>query len=323
MKSLLSRLLAAVSFALVAAAATAETYPDRPITIVVPFPAGNSSDVAMRLLGQEMQPALGQPVVVDNKAGAGGTIGAAYASRRPADGYTLMMGSPGPMAINPALRKGLAYDPLKSFEPVAPVASLPLVIVVGADSGIRDLPTLLKMTRDQPGAVNYASSGIGSTQHLVMASLASRAGVKMTHVPFQGASAGTTAIVGGQVQVMADILSAVLPMVKSGKLVPIAVTTAKRLESMPNVPTVMEQGVKDFDIQSWIMIYAPAGTPQDLTHRLNSEIGKALQSARLKKTFEDQSMFPLPVSYQNLKGFMAKEVSTWRNLVELSGASVE
>jgi tripartite-type tricarboxylate transporter receptor subunit TctC len=323
MKLLLARPLAAVCLTLMAGAAAAQAYPDRPVTMVVPFPAGNSSDVAMRLLAQELQPALGQAVIVDNKAGAGGTIGAAYAARRPADGYTLIMGSPGPMAINPALRKNLAYDPLKSFEPVAPVAALPLVVVVSADSGIKNLQGLLKLAKDKPGAVNYASSGIGSTQHLVMASLAARAGVTMTHVPFQGAAAGTSAIVGGQVHVMADVLSAVLPLVKGGKLVPIAVTTAQRLEPLPNVATVAEQGVKDFAVQSWIMIYAPAGTPQDIARRLNAEIGTALQSAKLKKTFEEQSMLPLPVAYDGLRNFMAKEVDTWRRLVEVSGATAE
>lgn len=323
MKSMVPRLLAAVFLVVLATAASADAYPDRPITMIVPFPAGNSSDVAMRLLAQELQPALGQPVVVDNKAGAGGTIGATYAARRPADGYTLIMGSPGPMAINPALRKNLAYDPLKSFEPVAPVAALPLVVVVSAESGIKDLSQLLKVAREKPGTINYASSGIGSTQHLVMASVAARAGVKMTHVPFQGAAAGMTAIVGGQVQVMADVLSAVLPLVKSGKLVPIAVMNARRIDALPNVATAAEQGLSDFAVQTWIMIYAPAGTPQDVTHRLNTEIGKALQSPRLKKAFEEQSMLPLALPYDGLRSFMSREVATWRGLVEVSGATAE
>jgi tripartite-type tricarboxylate transporter receptor subunit TctC len=322
MNTQFSRLVAAFLL-LLATAASADTYPDRPITMIVPFPAGNSSDVAMRLLAQELQPALGQPLVVDNKAGAGGTIGAAYAARRPADGYTLIMGSPGPMAISPALRKNLAYDPLKGFDPIAPVAALPLVVVVSADSGIKDLPQLLKLAKERPGTVNYASSGIGSTQHLVMASLAARAGVSMTHVPFQGASAGMTAIVGGQVQVMAEVLSAVLPMVKSGRLVAIAVTPARRIDALPNVPTVAEQGVKDFAVQSWLMIYAPAGTPPEITRRLNVEIGKALQSPKLKKTFEEQSMLPLPLPYDGMRTFMNREVASWRSLVEVSGATAE
>ena len=323
MNSLLIRLMAAALLLPFATAALSDAYPDRPITMIVPFPAGNSSDVAMRLLAQELQPALGQPVVVDNKAGAGGTIGAAYAARRPADGYTLLMGSPGPMAINPALRKNLAYDSLTSFEPVAPVAALPLVVVVSAESGIKDLPQLLRVAKDRPGTFNYASSGIGSTQHLVMASLAARAGVAMTHVPFQGAAAGMTAIVGGQVQVMADVLSAVLPLVKAGKLVPIAVTTAQRIDTLPNVPTAAEQGLKDFAVQTWIMIYAPAGTPQPVVRRLNAEIGKALQSPRLKKTFEEQSMLSLPLAHDGLRNFMVREVATWRSLVEVSGATAE
>jgi tripartite-type tricarboxylate transporter receptor subunit TctC len=323
MKSPFARLMVAASLLLLATAAFADAYPDRPITMIVPFPAGNSSDVAMRLLAQEMQPALGQPVVVDNKAGAGGTIGAAYVARRPGDGYTLIMGSPGPMAINPALRKNLSYDPLKSFEPVAPVAALPLVVVVSADSGIKDLQQLLKVAKEKPGTINYASSGIGSTQHLVMASLAACAGVAMTHVPFQGAGAGMTAIVGGQVQVMADVLSAVLPMVKSGRLVPIAVTAARRVDTLPNVPTVAEQGLKDFAVQSWVMIYAPTGTPQNVVRRLNVEIVKALQSPKLKKTFEEQSMLPLPLTFDGMRNFMGSEVATWRRLVEVSGATAE
>lgn len=323
MKSMLSRFLLAAACATCAFGAGAQTFPSRPITIVVPFPAGNSSDIAMRLLGQELQPALGQPVIVENRAGAGGAIGAAYAAKRPADGYTLLMGSPGPMAIGPAMRKGLTYDPLKSFEPVAPVAFLPLVTVVSASSPIRDLPSLLKTARENPDGMNYASSGIGSTQHLAMAALGSKAGVKMTHVPFQGSGAGMTAIVGGQVQVMTDVLSAVSPMVRSGQMRPIAVMGTQRLEALPDVPTVMEQGLKDFDLQTWIMLYAPAGTPQDVLRRLNAEIAKALQTPRLKKAFAEQSMIAMPISYENLQPFMVKQVATWRSLVELSGAAAE
>jgi tripartite-type tricarboxylate transporter receptor subunit TctC len=322
LKLLVAQTLAALCLFL-AGAVMAQPYPDRPVTIVVPFPAGNSSDVAVRLIGNELQPALGQPVVIDNRAGAGGSIGAAFAARRPADGYTLLVGTPGPMAISPALRKGLSYDPLKSFEPVAPVAFVPLVLVVAADSPSKDLRALLKAAKESPNALTFASSGVGSTQHLVMASLAARSGVRMMHVPFQGSGAAATAIIGGQVQVMADILSAVLPLIKSGRLVPIAVTSKHRLEALPGVPTVAEHGIKGFDMQSWLMLYAPAGTPQDVIHRLNADIGRALQSPKVKKAFEDYAMVPMPIAYGNLNEFVSQEVRNWRAAVDVSGATVE
>ena len=323
MKTLISLLIAALALLPGSEGAIAQPYPDRPITIIVPFPAGNSSDVVMRLLAQELQPTLGQPVIVENKAGAGGTIGAAAAARHPNDGYTLLMGSPGPMAINPSMRKGLTYDPTKSFDPVAPVALLPMVIVVSAESGIKDLPALLKRARENPGSVNYASSGIGSSQHLVMASLAAQAGVNMTNVPFQGTAAGMTAIVGGQVQVMVDVLSAVLPLVKAGKLVPIAAAGTQRLPTLPNVPTVSEQGVKDFAAETWIMLYAPAGIQADKAKRLNTEIARTLQNERLTRIFDELSLLPMPIPYDGMKEFMTNEVAAWRKRVEISGATAE
>lgn len=322
LKTLAARPLAALCLFL-AGAVMAQAYPDRPVTIVVPFPAGNSSDVAVRLIGNELQPALGQPVIIDNRAGAGGSIGAAFAARRPSDGYTLLVGTPGPMAISPALRKGLAYDPIKSFEPVAPVAFVPLVLVVAADSPSKDLRALLRVARESPNAVAFASSGVGSTQHLVMASLAARSGVRMMHVPFLGSAAAATAIIGGQVQVMADVLSAVLPLIKSGRLMPIGVTSSQRLEALPGVPTVAEQGMKGFDMQSWLMLYAPSGTPQDVVHRLSVDIGRALQSPKVKKAFEDYAMVPMPVAHAHLKAFMNREVRNWRAAVDVAGATVE
>ena len=213
-------------------------YPDKAIRLIIPYPPGGATDVIGRIVAQRLGEALGQQVIADNRGGASGNIGAEAVAKAAPDGYTLLMGSPGPMAINPSMRKGLTYDPTKSFDPVAPVALLPMVIVVSAESGIKDLPALLKRARENPGSVNYASSGIGSSQHLVMASLAAQAGVNMTHVPFQGTAAGMTAIVGGQVQVMVDVLSAVLPLVKAGKLVPIAAAGTQRLPTLPNVPTV-------------------------------------------------------------------------------------
>jgi len=320
---ILKSLLTIVCMSLTIFGARAQTYPSRPITIIVPFPAGNSSDLAMRLIARQIEPSLGQPVVVDNRAGAGGSIGAAFAARRPADGYTLIMGSPGPMAISPVLRQGLTYDPLMSFDPVAAVAFLPQVFVVSANSPTKDLKSLLSAAKDNPGKLNYASSGVGSTQHLLGAQLAASAKVSMTHVPYQGNAAAMQDLLAGRVDVMSDVLSTVLPMIKSGKLVPIAVSTSQRLTALPNVPTVIEQGVEGFDIQSWIMIYGPAGMPDDIARRLNKEIGKALESSELKKVFLDQSMLPMPVAYENLKPFMAKEVSTWRRLVEVSGAKIE
>jgi tripartite-type tricarboxylate transporter receptor subunit TctC len=327
MTRFLPRLITLAVIGTVSFEVVAQNYPNRPVTIVVPFPPGNSSDVIMRAMARELQPLLGQPVIIENRPGAGGAIGASYVSRQPPDGYTLLNGSPGPMVINPTLRSNVGYDPVQNFEPIAPVANLPFVIAVGADSPVKDLAGLIAMAKKDPDAVRYASSGVGSTQHLVMALLASQAEVKMMHIPFSGVGAGMTAIIGGHIGgelgVIADVLGTLRPMLDSGKLVPIAVTTRDRLSTLPNVPTVMEQGIPDFDVQTWIVVYTSAGIAPPLAERLNTDIGRALSSPAVKKLFEDQSMLPVTMPFKDLKGFVSRESEVWRKLVHVSGAKLE
>jgi tripartite-type tricarboxylate transporter receptor subunit TctC len=312
------------ALAMVAGTATAQSgYPNRPITLVVPFPPGNSSDISMRLIAKYLEPRLKQAVIVENKAGGGGSIGVAFAARQPADGYTIVMGSTGPMSISPAMRKSMPYDPLGSFEPVAAIAYIPQVFVTRPDSAYRDIGAVIQASRKEPGAVRYGSSGIGSTQHLLMAQFAASARIQMTHVPYQGSAPAMNDLIGGQIEMMSDAVSSLLPMIRAGKLRPIAVTPARRLDVLPDVPTVAEQGVPGYDMQSWILVFAPAGTPTPILQRLNSEIDAVLKEPAVVKAFADQAFLPMPLAFDRLKPFMATEAGKWKTLVTLSGASAE
>lgn len=308
---------------LVAPALAQDVFPSRPLTIVVPFPPGNSSDISMRLIGKHLATRLKQAVVVENRAGAGGSIGAAYAARRPANGYTIVMGSTGPMAISPAMRKTLPYDPVKDFDPLAAIAYIPQLFVSRPDGPIKDIPALVRLAKEKPDGIRYGSSGIGSTQHLLMAEFANQAGVTLTHVPYQGSQQALGDIVGGQIDLLSDAVSSLIPMVKAGRVRPLAVTTAKRLAVLPDVPTVAEGGPSAYNMQSWILVFTPAGTPEPILKRLNDEIEAILKEPEVATSFADQGFYPMAVPFAQLRPFVANEVKVWRQIVAISGATAE
>lgn len=260
---------------LLAVSAGAQTYPSKPIRVVVPWPAGGLVDVAARQLGQRMQNTLGQPLVIENKVGAGGNIGADLVAKSAADGHTLLF-TTSALTINAALRSTMPFDPVKDFERVAVVAYAPAVLVVNPNSSIRSLDDLVKAARSQPGKLSYASAGVGSPAHLMSELFKSRQNIFVVHIPYTGAPAAMNDQIAGRIDFQFANAAVALPQVKAGKVRAIAVTSTQRLSGLPDVPTMAEAGMKEFEIQQWIGLMAPQGTPAAVVNRLVSEINTVL-----------------------------------------------
>lgn len=260
---------------LLAVSAGAQTYPSKPIRVVVPWPAGGLVDVAARQLGQRMQNTLGQPLVIENKVGAGGNIGADLVAKSAADGHTLLF-TTSALTINAALRSTMPFDPVKDFERVAVVAYAPAVLVVNPNSSIRSLDDLVKAARSQPGKLSYASAGVGSPAHLMSELFKSRQNIFVVHIPYTGAPAAMNDQIAGRIDFQFANAAVALPQVKAGKVRAIAVTSTQRLSGLPDVPTMAEAGMKQFEIQQWIGLMAPQGTPAAVVNRLVSEVNTVL-----------------------------------------------
>ena len=260
---------------LLAVSAGAQTYPSKPIRVVVPWPAGGLVDVAARQLGQRMQNTLGQPLVIENKVGAGGNIGADLVAKSAADGHTLLF-TTSALTINAALRSTMPFDPVKDFERVAVVAYAPAVLVVNSNSNIRSLDDLVKAARSQPGKLSYASAGVGSPAHLMSELFKSRQNIFVVHIPYTGAPAAMNDQIAGRIDFQFANAAVALPQVKAGKVRAIAVTSTQRLSGLPDVPTMAEAGMKEFEIQQWIGLMAPQGTPAAVVNRLVSEVNTVL-----------------------------------------------
>jgi tripartite-type tricarboxylate transporter receptor subunit TctC len=272
MKRLLALLLAAFPLAV-----AAQAWPDRPVKIIVPFGPGGFTDVAARILQKELSASLGQPVVIENKPGAGSTIGTAEVANAKPDGYTLAMIST-THVISPHLYKQMPYDPIRGFTPVMKLAEGPYVLVVHPSVPAKNVAELIALAKSQPGAIDYASSGNGSAQHLVGALFNSSAGVKMNHVPYKGSNQAMNDLVGGQVKVSFVGVPNALPNLANGKLRALGVSTAKRYGELPDVPSIAEAGVPGYDATVWLGLLAPAGTPRDIVLKINTEIGKVLST---------------------------------------------
>lgn len=260
---------------LLAVSAGAQTYPSKPIRVVVPWPAGGLVDVAARQLGQRMQNTLGQPLVIENKVGAGGNIGADLVAKSAADGHTLLF-TTSALTINAALRSTMPFDPVKDFERVAVVAYAPAVLVVNPNSSIRSLDDLVKAARSQPGKLSYASAGVGSPAHLMSELFKSRHNIFVVHIPYTGAPAAMNDQIAGRIDFQFANAAVALPQVKAGKVRAIAVTSTQRLSGLPDIPTMAEAGMKEFEIQQWIGLMAPQGTPAAVVNRLVSEVNTVL-----------------------------------------------
>ena len=286
------------------------------LRLIVPFPPGGSTDILARAIGAKLGPALGQTVVIDNKPGAGGALGAGEAARAEPDGNTLLMGHIGVLAVNPSLYPKLPYDALKSFVPVAWVARVPNVLVVNANAPIKSLADLIAKARAQPGKLTYSSGGNGSAAHISFEYLKLKAGFFMLHIPYRGTAPSVTDLLGGQVDATFTGAPAVLPHVRAGRLRALAVSSPQRLPTLPDVPTVAESGFPGFDADQWYGIVAPAGTPAALVARLNAEINKALQTPAVAQQLAGEGAIPMPGTPKAFADLIASEIPRWAQVVK-------
>jgi tripartite-type tricarboxylate transporter receptor subunit TctC len=313
--------------ALVALAAggarAAADWPARPVRLVVPFPPGGSTDILARSIAQRLQEALGQPFVVENKGGAGGSIGATEVARAAPDGYTLLMGHIGTLAVNPSLYPNLAYDPVRSFAPVALIARVPNVLVVNPAVPARDVQQLIALAKAKPGALRYASGGNGSAAHIAMEYFKLRTQTDIGHIPYRGTAPAVTDVIGGQVEIIMTGVPAVLQQVKAGKLRALAVSSRSPVASMPDLPTIAASGVPDFEAIQWYGIVAPARTPAAVIALLNAEIGRALQTPALKARLDAEGAEAAPTTPEAFGALIASEIVRWKPVIEQAGMRPE
>ncbi|HZY18002.1 MAG TPA: tripartite tricarboxylate transporter substrate binding protein [Ramlibacter sp.] len=301
-------------------------YPAKPIRLIVPFTPGGSSDILGRAIGQELARSLGQPVLVDNVPGAGGSIGAERAARAPADGHTLLMGHIGTLAVNPALYPRLGYDPVRDFAPVAWVARVPNVLVVHPSVPARNLSDLVALARARPGAMNYSSGGNGSAAHMTMEYLKQAVRMPMLHIPYRGAAPAVSDVIAGQVQAVFTGAPALLPHIKAGKLRALAVSSPRRIPSLPDVPTIAESGVtgtSGFEADQWYGVVAPAGTPPEVVRLLNEHVNRALGSAEVRTRLASEGADPMPTTPAAFGQLIATELRRWAPVVKAGNIRAE
>lgn len=312
----------AVLVAMLAWPAAAQ-YPNKPVKLIVPFIAGSAPDVLARNVAERLGARLGQPVVIENRGGAGGNVGAEFASKQPADGYTLMLATSSHL-VNPILYGKVGYDPVKDFAPVALLIRMPSLMIVPNDSPAKTVGELIALAKSKPGQMNYGSGGNGSQAHLAGAMFKSSAGIDVVHVPYKGAPEIVASMLSGQTQVAFPTFSTALPQVKGGKLRGLAVTSAKRNPLLPDVPTLLESMPNGFDLEAWFGLWAPAGTPPDILKKLNAEVLAVLSDPEFRaKLAADGSEVVLGGSPDEFSGYVRSETDKWARVVKESGAKVE
>lgn len=320
----MKKILASFLLCLLAGWAAAQgAYPNRAVRVIVPFPAGQTTDVVARLLSQQFTESLGQSFYVDNKAGAGAIIGTEQAKNAVPDGYTLLMASSGPLAINPSLYSKLPYDTLKDFQPIGMIVVVPQFLVVNKDFPANNLKELIAYVKQNPGKVNFGSGGSGLTNHLTMELLKASTGIQITHVPYKGAAAALTALIGGEISMMFESGPAVIPHVKSGKLKVFAVGSQRRSLALPDVLTVAEAGVPGFNAQSWAAFLAPAGTPRPVIQKLNAELNAALSKPAIRERLLGMGAEPLEYTPEQTAAYFRSELENWAVAVKASGARAD
>ena len=303
--------------------ALAQAYPTKPVTIIVPFAAGGTTDILARIIGQALTAELGQSVVVDNRAGAGGNIGGQAAAKATLDGHTLFMGTVGTHAINASLYKKMPFDPIKDFAPLSRVANVPNLLVANPNQPFKSVKDLIAYAKANPGKVNFGSSGNGSSIHLSGELFKSLAKVDMVHVPYKGSAPAVTDLLGNQIAIMFDNMPSAIQHVRSGKLVPIAVTTAKRSPELPNVPTIAEAGLPGYEATSWFGMFAPAGTPAPVLAQLNKALVKVLNQTDVAKKINEQGAETYSETPEQFAAFIQAESAKWGKVVKESGASLD
>jgi tripartite-type tricarboxylate transporter receptor subunit TctC len=304
--------------------AAEQAYPTKPLRLIVAFPAGGSTDIIARLVGQRLSERLGQQVIIDNRGGAGGTVGTEIAARAAPDGYTLTMGTTSTHVIAPAAYAKLKYDAIKDFAPITLVASTPYLLVLNPGVKATNLKEFIALVKSQPGKLNYASAGAGSTTHLAMEMLKHAAGIDIVHVPYNGNGPAGTAVLGGQVQALFGSMPAVLPQAQSGKLRPIAVGTTKRSPALPDVPSVAESGFPGFEVSLWLGFFAPKGTPVSILNRLHSELVRIALSPEMKAQFERNGAEPATnASSIELERLIRAELEKYSKVIKAANIKLE
>ena len=319
----LACLLAGVAALLPTGPAHAQAYPTRAVKMVVPFPPGGSLDIAGRLIAQKLTDAWGQPVVVENRPGAGGNIGADFVAKSPADGYTILMGALSTHAVNPNLYKSMPYDAAKDFAPITLIAITPNVLVVNAASPVNSAKEFIAYAKANPGKLSFGSGSNGSAGHLAGELFKVETGTDAVHIPFKGGAPATQALLAGDTQFMFDNLANAMAQVKAGKLRALAVTTANRSPLAPDLPTMAEAGLPGFDISTWYGFFAPAGTPPAVVAKWNAEVAKILNAPDVRAKFVADGAEPAPNSPGEFAQFIAREQAKYARIVKASGAKVD
>ncbi len=301
----------------------AQSYPSAPVRVIIPFPPGQATDVIGRLVSQRLTDALGRQFIIDNRPGAGGIIGAEAVAKATPDGYTLLVSASGTMVINPSLYRKLSYDPLKDYEPVSLLGLIPLVVVAHPSLPTKTIKDLVALARANPGKLNYGSSGPGTAQHLAMELLKHRAGIDVAHVPYKGSAPATTDLIGGHIMLMFDTIASSLSLIKAGKVNAIAVGSSTRSSLLPDVPTVAESGIRDFQAMGWAGMLAPARTPRAIVQRLNAEVVRVLADADTRQRIVALGLEPMSNSPEEFSAFMKSEIARWSEAVKAAKVSLD
>ena len=300
-----------------------QTYPDRPVRFIVPYPPGGITDILARTIASRISVHWGQQMVVDNRAGASGNIGIAAAAKAPADGYTIAFGNASTHAINVSLFKNLPFDPIKDFAPITMVARVSNVLLVGRDFPAKNLGDLIALAKSKPGQLTFASNSVGSSNHLTGELLKTMAGIDMVHVPCKSSTTAAVDLIGGRISLMFDNLTTAIPQVKAGRLRPLAVTSERRVAELPDVPTMLESGLKGFVVTPWWGIFAPAATPKPIIDKLNRDIVAVLHSKEVKEYLASQATEVVGNSPQEFAGYLKGEIVRWAEVVKASGATAD
>ena len=319
----IARAVAGLALCAFAGLACAQAWPNKPIKYIVPFAPGGTTDILGRTIADKLAAALGQPVVVENKPGAGGGVGAEFTAKQPADGYTIMGGTISTHAINASLYKSLGYDPVRDFVPVTLIARVPNMLVVNPSLPAKDVKELIALLKANPGKYSFASSGNGTSQHLSGELFKTMTGVEMQHIPYKGSPPALADVVGGNVAMTFDNITTAWPLAKGGKLRAIAVTTAQRSSVAPDVPTLAEAGLAGYEVGSWQGVFAPAGTPPEIVRRLNAEIVKIINLPEVREKLVGLGAEPAPTTPEAFGALVKSEVAKWADVVKKSGAKVD
>lgn len=312
----------ALSVATTSFAQTAATFPNQSIRMVVPYPPGGPTDITARVVAAEMMKTLGQNVVIDNRPGASGMIGSEMVTKSAPDGYTLLANA-SIHVINPSVYPDMRFDAIKDFTPITQLAQVPLVLVVPANSPIKSVKDLVEYAKANPGKVNFGSAGSASAQHLAGESFKIAAGIQMQHIPYKGSAPALTDLAGGQLQLMFDSMPSATPMINSGKLRAIAVTTTKRAKARPDLPTIAESGFPGFDISTWYAYWAPKGTPSDIVEKLSAAAAQALKNPEVIAKYEAMGAEPVGSTPKQFAAYVESEAKKWNDIVKKSGAKLD